>query len=236
MKSYPGRHDELRHEMHGGLIGNAPLTQSPVGSVHFTVEVTKIRPKMMDGLTLGIARVGPKDVDEMTDTIDGIQACWTVGYDGQMYDGQEDRWMDLNWHGRDLNVGDKVTVQVTEAGQMKIFVNQAFMADAHAGIPCDQPLYALVDLIGSADGVKLLLDTPMPESDAAPSAPSGIPGRQVKPCKVSMEGWWHRHGSMVSLSENGLTASYTSRCSRLVVKGLLSWKSLATIFDRFWSN
>lgn len=205
--SYTG---QTGHEMHGGLIGNAPLTQSPVGSVHFTVEVTKIRPKMMDGLTLGIARVGPKDVDEMTDTIDGIQACWTVGYDGQMYDGQEDRWMDLNWHGRDLNVGDKVTVQVTEAGQMKIFVNQAFMADAHAGIPCDQPLYALVDLIGSADGVKLLLDTPMPESDAAPSAPSGIPGRQVKPCKVSMEGWWHRHGSMVSLSENGLTASYAS--------------------------
>ena len=29
------------------------------------------------------------------------EACWTAGYDGQIYDAPQDRWTDLAWHGRD---------------------------------------------------------------------------------------------------------------------------------------
>eukprot|EP00435_Cladocopium_sp_Y103_P052679 s241_g16.t1 len=78
------------HEMHGGLVGNYPLAKDMAG-VHFTVELSKIRKDMMDGLTLGVTTNAPSSLDEMTDTIEGVQACWTVGYDGQMYDAQEDR-------------------------------------------------------------------------------------------------------------------------------------------------
>lgn len=190
--------------MHGGLVGNYPLAKD--GGVHFTVELTKIRKDMMDGLTLGVTTNAPSALDEMTDTIEGVQACWTVGYDGQMYDAQEDRWTDLAWHGRDLRVGDRVALQIDEAGQMRIYVNGKFVVDAHAGIPCDRPLFALVDLIGTADGVKLLLDAPLP--DRAEDL-SSQPAREVLSCKASMEGWWHRHGEMVALSD-GLKATYTS--------------------------
>eukprot|EP00913_Durusdinium_trenchii_P028198 g26436.t1 len=82
------------HEMHGGLIGNEPLARNATSGVYFSVELTKTRSEMMDGLTLGVTTNGPKDLDEMTDTIDGVQACWTVGYDGQMYNGKDDRSLD----------------------------------------------------------------------------------------------------------------------------------------------
>ncbi|CAJ1372505.1 unnamed protein product, partial [Effrenium voratum] len=145
--SYTG---QTGHEMHGGLIGNHPLAVQPGSVVFFAVELTKIRENMMDGLTVGITTNSPGDLDEMPDTIDGVQACWTAGYDGQIYDAPQDRWTDLAWHGRDLRVGDRLGVLV-EAGRMKIFVNKELAATAHENIP-ERPLYALVDLIGSAEG------------------------------------------------------------------------------------
>ncbi|CAK9117335.1 unnamed protein product, partial [Durusdinium trenchii] len=202
------------HEMHGGLIGNEPLARNATSGVYFSVELTKTRSEMMDGLTLGVTTNGPKDLDEMTDTIDGVQACWTVGYDGQMYNGKDDRWVDLSWNGRDLHVGDVVTLQVTEAGQMKIFVNHRFVADGHSRIPCAKPLYALVDLIGTADGVRLLLDAPPPPacsvpSSAAQTATAPETATEEVDLKPFMEGWCRmRHGRLVEVSEDGLTGRY----------------------------
>lgn len=75
--------------------------------LYFSVQLTMRREEMTDGLTLGLTLKGPRDLDEMPETIDGVQvgckieprraaqACWTVGYDGQMYNSQEDRSLAL---------------------------------------------------------------------------------------------------------------------------------------------
>ncbi|CAE7428952.1 neurl4 [Symbiodinium sp. CCMP2592] len=210
-------------ELHGGLVGNHSLQRQATGGFYFAVEVTKVRAEMMDGLTLGVTTTPPHELSDMPDTIDGVQDCWTAGYDGQMFDSSCDRWTDLAWHGRDLSVGDQIGLQITQEGRMLLFQNGKLAAQAHQGIPTNVPLYALVDLLGATDGVRLLLDAAAPRSSGSASgaaaSPPALPSIELQP---TMTGWCsERHGKMISLASDGLAASYASRFQ--------AWESLPAV-------
>eukprot|EP00913_Durusdinium_trenchii_P033283 g31159.t1 len=105
--------------------------------------------------------------------------------------------------------------------------NHRFVADGHSRIPCAKPLYALVDLIGTADGVRLLLDAPPPPacsvpSSAAQTATAPETATEEVDLKPFMEGWCRmRHGRLVEVSEDGLTGRYLTGSSYELHGGLM---------------
>eukprot|EP00439_Symbiodinium_sp_Y106_P060248 s3364_g8.t2 len=106
----------------------------------------------------------------------------------------------------------EVVMIFEEEGRMLLFQNGKLAAQAHQGIPTNVPLYALVDLLGATDGVRLLLDAAAPRSSASASgaaaSPPALPSIELQP---TMTGWCsERHGKMISLASDGLSASYAS--------------------------
>lgn len=63
----------------------------------------------------------------------------------------------IEWNPKDLPVGDTIGLLVSSSGSSYVSRNGIVVAEMHQElVPVSRPLYAVVDLLGSAQGVKLL--------------------------------------------------------------------------------
>lgn len=148
--------DDFGEEMHGVVLSANPLAVGDTG-VYFEVEVDEVRSESMpDGLTVGVTTTAPSTLNKVPRTAERIANTWVVGYDGQMWDPVTCSLSPVSWDPRTLEVGDVVGVMVTlSEGELLVFHNGVACCPGPRGIPVTaKPLFAAVDLLGSARAVR----------------------------------------------------------------------------------
>lgn len=157
--------DDTGEELHGVLISAEPLAVGRCG-LYFEVELEEIRPEeTFDGLTVGVTATPPDQVLSTPATAEHIPETWAVGYDGQMWDAASGGALSqIDWDPRTLNKGDVVGVLVTaNQGELLVFRNHVACCPGPRAIPVGKkPLYAVVDLLGSARAVRWHTDAEPP--------------------------------------------------------------------------
>ena len=119
------------------VIGAAPLSPSK-GQVYFEVCIEKLNERVVveEGLCIGITLDSPSQVAAMKEvplTIDWLPKAWSVGYDGQTFDGSTQEWADVSWQPHSLKTRDIVGALVTREGQLQIFVNDELVVAGPRG-------------------------------------------------------------------------------------------------------
>eukprot|EP00746_Dinoflagellata_sp_MGD_P017126 gnl/MRDRNA2_/MRDRNA2_139094_c0_seq1.p1 gnl/MRDRNA2_/MRDRNA2_139094_c0~~gnl/MRDRNA2_/MRDRNA2_139094_c0_seq1.p1 ORF type:complete len:830 (+),score=182.15 gnl/MRDRNA2_/MRDRNA2_139094_c0_seq1:30-2492(+) len=167
--------------MFGALVTASPLQEFPEGK-YFEVELVETRLGMPDGLAIGVTNTPPDEVSPDLETADLIECCTTVGYDGQSYDGWTEEWKEVPWNPGNLRVGDHVGIIVTPDGAVGVMENGSpplWFAELGKEV-ARQELFGVVDLIGSARGVKLIANSPGGGSSSS-SSPRGVEGKKPYP-------------------------------------------------------
>jgi len=154
---YARHRDDSGEDMHGVVLSAEPLVAGHAG-LYFEVELEEIRPEEMpDGLTVGVTATGPAAAARAEPaTAEHLPHTWTVGYDGQLWDATAGMLCSVDWDPRCLEPGDTVGVLVTRSeGELLVFHNGVACCPGPRGIPVGLcPLFAVVDLLGSARAVR----------------------------------------------------------------------------------
>eukprot|EP00929_Paragymnodinium_shiwhaense_P037656 TRINITY_DN20020_c0_g1_i4.p1 TRINITY_DN20020_c0_g1~~TRINITY_DN20020_c0_g1_i4.p1 ORF type:complete len:2497 (+),score=567.91 TRINITY_DN20020_c0_g1_i4:1495-8985(+) len=144
-------------DLSGGIISDGPLRHYEAGW-YFEVLLDRIHEGPEDGLVIGVTTLAPQEFEgAMPETVDEVEPCWLVGYDGTSWDGGSNHWAPVLWNPMHLVVGDAIGALVTEKGELRIFVNGTGVCKAPFSVPTDKPFYGLVDLVGTAEAVTLNL-------------------------------------------------------------------------------
>lgn len=149
------------------MLGNGPLKRFEAGW-YFEVKVSSVRdhPGELDGMAIGVTTHGPHDLGSsaLPQTMDEMDPCWIMGFDGSQWDGVSLSWSKCTWRPVGLSKGDVVGMLVTLAGEMRVFVNGKGVAQGPTTVPTDRPLFGVVDLIGATMGVALT-EKPQPPAN-----------------------------------------------------------------------
>jgi hypothetical protein len=155
---YARHKDDTGEMMHGVVLSQEPLQPTGRAGYYFEVELVEVRPEEMpDGLTVGVTSTEPSTIQDMPETAEHIPNTWAAGYDGQIWDASTGGLSRVDWDPRTLAPGDIVGVLVTMAeGELLVFHNGVACCPGPRGIPVDAscPLFAVVDLLGSARAVR----------------------------------------------------------------------------------
>lgn len=139
-------------------------TEAPVWEDYgfgFEVVVQRCRKeRAADGLAIGFCSVCPSSwPDGLPDSADELDAClWLVGYSGEMCERSEatSQWKACPWSSSELVPGDAVHVSMHPQGRLEVRVNRVLVCAQHVNYDADgPPLYGVVDLLGTVDGVML---------------------------------------------------------------------------------
>eukprot|EP00746_Dinoflagellata_sp_MGD_P166949 gnl/MRDRNA2_/MRDRNA2_97200_c0_seq1.p1 gnl/MRDRNA2_/MRDRNA2_97200_c0~~gnl/MRDRNA2_/MRDRNA2_97200_c0_seq1.p1 ORF type:complete len:381 (+),score=72.66 gnl/MRDRNA2_/MRDRNA2_97200_c0_seq1:79-1221(+) len=141
------------------VVTDIPLEFHDSGA-YFEVRIEKTSPDIQDpvGLAIGVTTTPPSQWPKaLPGTADEIDRMWLVGYDGDMWDGANQKWTTGNWSGAHLIAGDRVGLQVNTNGCLHLFANGRLVLNGPTGIPTkDTALYGVIDLLGRTDSVKLI--------------------------------------------------------------------------------
>ena len=151
----------------GVVISEEPVKEKVTDRLYFEVQLTTVQKGFPDGLTLGYTNIKPNSSEEIPDTCDGLPGqVWAVGFDGHYFDSVNDTFEKIDWNPNNLRKGDKVgALIVFPDGDLLILVNGEIVAEGPSHIPQNTPLYAVIDLLGSASGVKLHTHPKVPPID-----------------------------------------------------------------------
>ena len=156
------RVDETGSAMQGVLFSANALQVHAFG-VYFEVQLQKVRVGEDDGLTLGVATGLPGALpDPPFETADDVPNAFCFGFDGKAVFPDRDDAIVLDWNPKDLQVNDRVGFLVTPQGEGQIFCNGQLKVSSVSGLPTAVPLFAVVDLLGSAAAVCLVPDAQPP--------------------------------------------------------------------------
>merc|ERR1719506_162117 len=149
---------------HLWAISRLPISKEPC---EFTIIVTEVmKSRQAEGLAVGVTATRPELMRTTPKDITEIPSLWAVGFDGKQVtklSGGEAKFRDLKpkWNPHDLQRGDEVRITI-EKGQMKLHLSKPNrVIEGPDGIPMDEELYAVVDLLGSAEAVTVS-DTVLP--------------------------------------------------------------------------
>ena len=156
------------------MANGVAVTENPIDLVngnmlYFEVELLESMDEFPDGLTIGFTDIKPKDVEQMPDICDGLPGnTWVAGFDGEFFSSTTGEFEELGWNPNSLKVGDKMgALIVYPAGDLIILVNGDVIAEGPTGLPRDVPLFGVVDLIGSANAVRIVSNPQIPEIQLA---------------------------------------------------------------------
>eukprot|EP00927_Polykrikos_kofoidii_P046710 TRINITY_DN40851_c0_g2_i1.p1 TRINITY_DN40851_c0_g2~~TRINITY_DN40851_c0_g2_i1.p1 ORF type:complete len:1205 (+),score=177.64 TRINITY_DN40851_c0_g2_i1:140-3616(+) len=152
--------------LNGVTIGGSPVRFFEGRGHYFEITVDGVLARQQpDGLAIGVTTRRPEELREVPATADQLSPTWLVGFDGATWNSSTTEWGLCEWDPRGLVVGDRVGVLVDLRGNISIFVSGTCVEeDVARNIPIEanQPLYAVVDLIGIINAVSLLLDVQPP--------------------------------------------------------------------------
>eukprot|EP00928_Gymnodinium_smaydae_P045195 TRINITY_DN30156_c0_g2_i2.p1 TRINITY_DN30156_c0_g2~~TRINITY_DN30156_c0_g2_i2.p1 ORF type:complete len:2939 (+),score=602.76 TRINITY_DN30156_c0_g2_i2:113-8929(+) len=208
--TYMGTNDDLN----GGLISDGPIVPTHLG-MYFEVRIDKVSTGAVDGLAIGVTITSPDAICKLPESLDTLKDAWLVGFDGASYDGRTGDFADTNWFPKDLVEGDRVGVLVeAESGDLVVYVNGEKRLNGPRGLPCEQPLFALVDLVGNTDGVTLLPLARSPSETA-----SELPPKAELPPSLGFAR--SPLGAHVSLSADGVSALRSAKADPSLLGGVV---------------
>mmetsp|Transcript_41724 Transcript_41724/g.78023 ORF Transcript_41724/g.78023 Transcript_41724/m.78023 type:complete len:473 (-) Transcript_41724:158-1576(-) len=148
--------DASGDELQGVVFSSVPIPVLPTGDAYFEVEITAVREGQDDGLAIGITTTLPKPSDEKVEIAEMVPNSWSLGYDGRAHVHGKSGMIPSGWGSSRLKVGDRVGIFITYDGVAWVVENDEKMAAIPGEVPTGVPLYAIVDLLGSALAVSLL--------------------------------------------------------------------------------
>lgn len=162
---------------------------------------------MPDGLTIGVATWMPKASDQPAETADDVPHSWSLGYDGNAHIDGTDGMVATSWQPKDLQKGDVVGLLLKEHA-MCVFVNARLVAEVRCNIPQGVPLYAFVDILGTASSVSIRPGAAPPLRNAPPK-----PTRPSRPPPAAKLRSFDRQllSNYVCVSPDGMRAEHRSR-------------------------
>lgn len=201
MDGLVARHkDATGDTLFGVVFGNGPLPAFHQGMRYFEVRIQATRSGHNDGLTLGVTTALPASPQTPIEVADAIPNSWSIGYDGGAHVDGQASIVPVKWMSRELRVGEHAGILVTSDGSMWAVQDGRSVACLPGKVPCDRPLFPLVDLLGSASAVSLVLGA------APPAQVPFVLGDSLACTLASFNP--HLAGPMVTVSPDGLTARH----------------------------
>jgi hypothetical protein len=159
---YIGSKDEGMYRMQGVVTGNGHLEHHPsYGGRYFALKMGPVRNDkgVGDGLAIGVTTSAPHELirNGSPTSITELRTAWAFGFDRLFWDGPRGQFGDIEWNTTDLRHEDTVGMLVEENGTVIIFQNNDVVHIWEGDIPANAYIYPLIDLLGSANEVSLML-------------------------------------------------------------------------------
>lgn len=156
--------------LYGALLSEKPI--KPCGDgFYFEVRVDSVTTGEEDGLAVGVTTTSPEELIRKMPNLPEVAASvpnsWVVGLTGVAHCSVGDKdgnFVDLSWSPQNLKEGDRVGLLVTHERKLCVVENGRDVVWGPHKVEAEEPLYALVDLLGNTTGVTLLPDAKPPET------------------------------------------------------------------------
>eukprot|EP00931_Biecheleriopsis_adriatica_P087762 TRINITY_DN62189_c0_g1_i1.p1 TRINITY_DN62189_c0_g1~~TRINITY_DN62189_c0_g1_i1.p1 ORF type:complete len:725 (+),score=122.32 TRINITY_DN62189_c0_g1_i1:38-2212(+) len=209
--TYVGSKQDDSYALCGGVMGNAPLPVFAQGR-YFEVQILRTVGGHDDGLSIGVTMTDPQAAMDVPvpEAMDAIPDTWLFGFDGAWFNPWQRELISIGWKPARLQKQDVVGFLATPEGAAIVHVNgQVVVDEPNANIP-DDDLFAVIDLLGCADEVRLLVGEAPPELPE-PQAPTSVRKGTSRPSPAKMQGFSSKNiGCFVELSENCMSARHVA--------------------------
>eukprot|EP00746_Dinoflagellata_sp_MGD_P005327 gnl/MRDRNA2_/MRDRNA2_110326_c0_seq1.p1 gnl/MRDRNA2_/MRDRNA2_110326_c0~~gnl/MRDRNA2_/MRDRNA2_110326_c0_seq1.p1 ORF type:complete len:464 (-),score=89.76 gnl/MRDRNA2_/MRDRNA2_110326_c0_seq1:3-1394(-) len=163
--SYDPRGGDKASSLQGYAVTEEPLPEVDQGWLGFAMCIERLNHDYDDGLAVGVTQQTPEAwqagrKENKMHAADAMPDTWLAGYEGNFFEASTREWKSLEWNPVGLRVGDVLMLRVSvELQRFQIYVNgKGPVVDHHCQFPQNdaRPIHGVVELMGTADEVKLL--------------------------------------------------------------------------------